>query len=189
MSTTPVTLDLSKSEPVTQTSTQPVKLDLSRSVAITQDDLSTHLAGALSGMMRQGGAGIPDSPYLTKAQNDEMRRAGDQGQVAGAVDAATMAVAGPVLSKATSLLTATKPIVQTVGTGILDSAGKEIMKDVVTEGPSLLSKLGPKALKLASGGGASALGLKWLTKLAGGLGLGVAANAAYDKLKTAAVGE
>lgn len=112
----------------------------------------------------------------------EMKGFAKAGLEAGLYTAGGVAGAGAA-GAAGEALNAARPIVTQAGTGILDSTGAEIMKDVTTYGPSIMEKLGPHAIKLAIGGGASALGVKWLGKVLGSLGLGVAANAAWDKVK------
>lgn len=130
---------------------------------------------------------------LTPQEKSGARKAEIKGGAKAGLEAAAYTATGVVgagaAGTAGEALNAARPIVSQVGTGILDSSGSEIMKDITTLGPSIMDKLAPHAIKYALGTAASTLGVKWLGKIAGSLGLGVAANAAWDKIKAAAGGE
>jgi hypothetical protein len=119
-------------------------------------------------MAVSGLTGMP-TPDMTQQEREEFKSGKQAGTIAGARDAALMSVAGPVASKVSAGVDAAlapKPVTQTVGTGILDSAGKEIMKDVTTLGPSVAKVFiqNPTVQKLALKG-AGLLGLGWLMKM------------------------
>lgn len=122
------------------------------------------------------GHSLRDYQMMRMSSSPTVRSQLATGAAGSALIAAPFAVTGA--AEAGSALTAARPIVQQVGTGIMDSAGKEIMKDVTTMGPSILRSAATRA------------GASWLTKLAkwgtglgGGIGVGVAGDAAYDALK------
>lgn len=93
--------------------------------------------------------------------------------VIGASGAAALAGAGSAAGSAADLaakLTARSVATSSLGTGILDAAGNEVMRDVTTYGPSLLRQFGSKAIpwvmRAAGLGGISYEVLKHLVNIA-----------------------
>lgn len=124
--------------------------------------------------MLSGMTGMPN--YSMSAEEKQQFEAGKKaGTIAGATDAAVMGVGGPIIGKVADIAKASmapKIVHSVVGTGIVDSAGKEIMKDVVKYGPSAARVLGnqiteaalSEAGKKAIGAG-SLIGLGWLARV------------------------
>jgi hypothetical protein len=152
MGTTPVTLDLSKAQALPQPA--PVKLDMSKAVSISEPDsvfVPSHGYGG-------GGSYVSGTPSEIQGIRDK-QNAG----IAAGIGLATGAAAAPVIGALTAPTVAT----EAVGTGILDASGNEIMKDVMSYGPStaravLSHPLTQKLLMHAAGWATGGAILKYL---------------------------
>ena len=128
----PITLDFSKAQPLapanpsatTSTGTS-VTLDFSKAQKLApagEDDLTRmnrQMTAALSGQ--------------TTTLSDEEKQQAETGKAAGFKAAAVTAAGGAIAAPLGAASVATEQ----VGTGILDSSGQEIMREVMQSGPSL----------------------------------------------------
>jgi len=199
MGGTAVTLDFSKAQPVGGVSLDFSKAEPIDSGPKAPGAYQTHPSGPIENANDTTGrqknyAGLDEiTPREGESFEDTMHRAIEYGKtvtpdqlhqqahadlkLAPAVLAAAPAIgaggAAAIAGPATlgSMLGAPTAAAGTVGTGILDVAGKEIMRDVTTYGPSLLKQYGAKAIipmfryaMHGAGMGAGYKVLDWISK-------------------------
>ena len=159
MSTAPVTLDFSKAQPIQPSVTfdfskaQPIQDMNAERGAAQATGLSPDKRGPIgrafdevkAGLTAaQPGGGLTPQPTALGNAAEFFGMAGDTAsRLAGPTEAA--AGAGALSEKAASVLKPT-PSIRSIGTGLYDGAGKEIMKDVVEYGPSKLAQQVQKLL-------------------------------------------
>jgi hypothetical protein len=197
MGGTPISLDFSKAQPLPNAAAQPgafqsakgapvqnanVQLDFSKAQPIPQAGEQQNYAGLKEIVPMEGesfgdtmkraieyGKTVTPEQLHQQAQAD-LKLAPAVAAAAPAIGAAgAAAIAGPATLG--SVLSAPTAATGSVGTGILDAAGNEFMKNVTTYGPSLLKQYGAKAaLPLVryalrgAGIGAAYKTLDWVSK-------------------------
>ena len=133
MGTTPVTLDFSKAQ-----SLAPTKPDTTISAGVTLDfSKAQPIAGPGASTSGDFWQGSPSVPGLPIQQSMTMT---PEKMKAGAITAGETALAGAAAGSAAlgaSAALAPTATAETVGTGILDASGQEIMREVTKYGSSL----------------------------------------------------
>lgn len=191
MGGTPVTLDFSKGVPIDNAAAKPgayqakpggpilnanVTLDFSKAQPIAGPGEQIGYSGLKDIVPKEGEAfadtmkrAIAYGKTLTKADLDKQTHADLKvapavlaaAPVMGAAGAGALTAGGEIAGRALAPTVARS----TVGTGILDAAGNEFMRDVTTYGPSLVQQFGTKAMPWLINGAIAKLGWSAMPKV------------------------